>query len=224
MNQRSTNLYLLQITGEEQRSLEEKRWIYIWTSLVPLIGLSAAYTVQLHQPIQESFVVFGFPIVASMLVCSILWNLLGGYSQMVGYLAVILVSIVALAHNLTFALQPHLPELPLYINTGPYWTLSTNSGFILTFLPFRLAVRLVALLFSLVIAMPWVVNPVLFAPFVSPLIRSQAILLTLIIILISLAWYRNRFTERAVEAMMLRELMITDLFVPPSTLDKTSNK
>lgn len=225
MARSTADLYLLQLTGEEQRSLEEKRWIYIWTSLAPLIGLSAAYMVQLRQPTQDPFVVFGFPLVAPLLLCSILWNLLGGYSRMVGYLAVVLVSVIALAHNLTFVLKPNFPELPLYINTASYWTLATNAGFILTYLPFRVAASLVIFLFSLVVALPWVVNPAAFIPFAGPLLRSQAMLFTLLLTLISLAWYRARFTERAVEAMMLRELMITDLFVPALPASgKASNK
>ena len=217
MIRHNPEVYLLHLTGEEQRSTEDKRWIYIWTSLAPLIGLSVAYAVQLHQVVRDLYVLYGFPVVASLLMASVLWNLLGGYSRTVGYVAVVFVSLVTLTHNAIFALQPNFPALPLYVNTASYWTLAVNAGFILTFLRIRAAVVLVAALFLTVVCLPWLLNPVGFTPFAAPLVRSQAMLFTLLLTMVCLAWYRARFTERAAEALMLRELTFTDLFVLPET-------
>lgn len=221
MPRHNSDIHLLQLTGEEKRSIEDKRWIYIWTSLVPLCGMSAAYTAQIHlrQSVQDPYVVYGFPVVASLLMASALWNLLGGYSDMVGRVAVGLVLLVALAHNVIFVLHPNLPVLPVYVNTSSYWTLATNAGFIFTFLRIRPAVMLVTTLFGAVVALPWLLNPAVFLPFIGPLLRSQAMLLTLLLMMGCLAWYRARFTERATEALMLRELTLTDLFVPTTSMD-----
>ena len=214
MTRRNPDLHLLQLTGEDQRSLEDKRWIYIWMSLGPLIGQSVAYAVQLHQSVQDPFVIYGYPVVASLLMAGVLWNLLGGYSRTVGSVAVVLVSLVAVAHNVAFALHPNLPGMLLYLNTGSYWTLAINASYILTFMRIRPAATLIALLFVVAVVLPWLLNPAAFAPFAVPLLRSQATLLTLLITMGCLAWYRARFTERATEALMLRELALTDLFVP----------
>ena len=214
MTRQNPDLHLLQLTGEDQRSLEDKRWIYIWMSLGPLIGQSVAYTVQLHQAVRDPFVIYGYPVVASLLMAGVLWNLLGGYSRLVGSVAVVLVSLVAVAHSVAFALDPHLPGMLLYINTGSYWTLAINASFILTFMRIRPAATLIAALFVVVAALPWLLNPAAFAPFAVPLLRSQVTLLTLLVTMGCLAWYRARFKERAAEALMLRELALTDLFVP----------
>ena len=214
MPRRNPDLHLLQLTGEDQRSLEDRRWIYIWMSLGPLIGQSVAYAVQLRQSVQDPFVIYGYPVVASLLMAGVLWNLLGGYSRAVGSVAVVLVSLVAVAHNVAFALQPHFPGMLLYVNTGSYWTLAISASYILTFMRIRPAATLIAVLFVVAAVLPWRLNPAAFAPFAVPLLRSQATLLTLLVTMGCLAWYRARFTERATEALMLRELALTDLFVP----------
>lgn len=214
MTRQSPDLHLLQLTGEERRTIEDKRWLYIWTSLIPLVGFSAAYAAQLRQPVQDPYVASAFPVVAALLAASVLWNLLGGVSRAVGHVAVVLVALVALLHNVTFVLHPNFPALPLYVSTNSYWTLVTNAGFILTILRVGPAVALVAALYVVVVALPWILNPVTFAPFAAPLLRSQAMLLSVLITMCWLAWYRARFTERATEALMLRELSLTDLFVP----------
>ena len=214
MAERTHALHLLRLSGEEQRSLQDKRWFLIWTSLAPLIGLSAAYAVQLHQSVQDPYVIYGFPLVGSLLLCAVLWNLLGGYSLVVERLALVLSVLVALAHNVSFALKPNLPTPPLYVSSSSYWTLAAVAGFILLVLPITVAVRVIVLMFGAAVALPWLLNSSLFGPFAAALLRAQAMLLTLLLFLICLAWYRQRFVDRAMEALLLRELALTDLFAP----------
>lgn len=212
MANRDRDLYLLQLSGEEYRSLEDKRWIYIWTSIIPLVGLTITYFFQLSQPIQEPYVIYGFPIIGLLLITSVLWNIFGGFSPHIEKVVAVVVCLSTLAQNLSFVLKPDFPVHPLYINSGSYWTLALVAGFIFTALSLRQAIYAVCLLYLVVVSLPWLLNPHAFQPYAVPLFRSQGITATVLLMMGCLAWYRQRFVERATEALLLRRLALTDLF------------
>ncbi len=214
MTRSQQDLPMLLTTGEVQASLEDRRWFTIGLLLLPLIGLTASYVAELRQPVQEAYVIYLYPASALLLSGGVVWNLLRGPTVLADRLGLGLVGLTVLAQNVGFALEPHLPEHNLFINTGPYWGIATAAGAALTQLPLRLATRLVAGYFVLIASLPWLLNVQAFLPHAAPLIRAQSSCLTVLLGMISLAWYRMRFTERATEALLLRELTLTDLFAP----------
>jgi hypothetical protein len=209
---REHDLHLLHITGDERRSFEEKRWIFICLTLVPFISFTATYALQLTQPVQEPYVIYGYPIIMPLMIGSILWNLLGGYSRLAERVTVVILVVTALLHNLSFALQPTLPESPSFVGTASYWTLVLDATVIMLLLPARQAAALIMTLYAVCVALPWVLNFDAFRPYLLAMIRAQTVTFSVLLATLCLAWYRQRYVERAQEALMLRQLATTDLF------------
>ncbi|MGY2896723.1 hypothetical protein [Deinococcus sp. UYEF24] len=214
MNRSRQDLPTLLTTGEVQASLEDRRWFIIGLLLLPLIGLTASYVAELRQPVQEAYVIYLYPVSALLLSGGVVWNLLRGPAVLTDRLGIGLVGLAVLGQNVGFALEPHLPDHNLFVNTGPYWGVAMAAGAALIQLPLRPATRLVVGYFALLASLPWLLNAHAFLPHAAPLIRAQSSCLTVLLGMISLAWYRMRFTERATEALLLRELALTDLFAP----------
>lgn len=212
MDAREHDLHLLHITGDERRSFEEKRWIFVLLILSPLIGFTATYAVQLTQPVQEPYVIYLYPIMAPVMLGALLWNLLGGYSRLAERIAVAVQVALALLHNLSFALQPTLPDSPSFVGSASYWTLVLNACVILLLVPVQRAAWLVVTLYLVCVALPWTLNFDVFRPYLGAMIRTQGGVFSVLLAMLCLAWYRQRYVERAREALMLRQLAITDLF------------
>ncbi|GGJ77038.1 hypothetical protein [Deinococcus aquiradiocola] len=213
------DLHLLHITGDERRSFEEKRWIFVFLTLAPLIGLTATYAVQLTQPVREPFVMYSYPVMAPIMLGSMLWNLLGGYSRLAERITVVLLAVLAVLHNLSFALKPTLPESPSFVGSASYWTLVLHACVILLLLPVRQAGHLVGTLYLICVALPWVLNAETFTPYLGAMIRTQGATFSVLLAILCLAWYRQRYVDRAREALMLRQLAISDLFSSSGTQD-----
>ncbi|MCD0169454.1 hypothetical protein [Deinococcus sp. 23YEL01] len=212
MDAREHDLHLLHITGDERRSFEEKRWIFMLLLLSPLIGLTATYAVQLTQPVREPYVIYLYPVMAPVMLGALLWNLLGGYSRLAERITVVVQVALALLHNLSFALQPTLPDSPSFVGSASYWTLVLNACVILLLVPVQRAVWLVVTLYLVCVALPWALNFDVFRPYLAAMVRTQGMVLSVLLAILCLAWYRQRYVERAREAMMLRQLATTDLF------------
>lgn len=212
MDPRAHDLHLLHIAGDERRSFEEKRWIFICLTLVPFISFTATYALQLTQPVQEPYVIYGYPIIMPLMIGSILWNLLGGYSRLAERVTVVILAALVVLHNLSFALQPTLPESPSFVGTASYWTLVLDATVIMLLLPARQAATLVVTLYAVCVALPWVLNFDVFRPYLLAMIRAQTVTFSVLLATLCLAWYRQRYVERAQEALMLRQLATTDLF------------
>lgn len=212
MDAREHDLHLLHITGDERRSFEEKRWIFICLTLVPFISFTATYALQLTQPVREPYVIYGYPIIMPLMIGSILWNLLGGYSRLAERVTVVCLAVTAFLHNLSFALQPTLPESPSFVGTASYWTLVLDATVIMLLLPARQAATLIMTLYAVCVALPWVLNFDAFRPYLLAMIRAQTVTFSVLLATLCLAWYRQRYVERAQEALMLRQLATTDLF------------
>lgn len=212
MDAREHDLHLLHITGDERRSFEEKRWIFILLLLSTLIGFTATYAVQITQPVQELYVIYMYPIMAPVMLGALLWNLLGGYSRMAERITVVVQLVLGLLHNLSFALQPTLPDSPSFVGSASYWTLVLNACVILLLVPVRRAAWLVASLYLTCAALPWALNFEVFRPYLAAMVRTQGMTFSVLLTILCLAWYRQRYVERAREALMLRQLATTDLF------------
>ncbi|GGR74157.1 hypothetical protein GCM10008959_39250 [Deinococcus seoulensis] len=212
MDPRTHDLHLLHITGDERRSFEEKRWIFMLLLLSPLIGLTATYAVQLTQPVREPYVIYLYPVMAPVMLGALLWNLLGGYSRLAERITVVVQVALALLHNLSFALQPTLPDSPSFVGSASYWTLVLNACVILLLVPVQRAVWLVVTLYLVCVALPWTLNFDVFRPYLAAMVRTQGMVFSVLLAILCLAWYRQRYVERAREAMMLRQLATTDLF------------
>jgi len=213
------DLQLLHIAGDERRSFEEKRWIFVFLGLVPLIGMTATYAVQLTQPVREPFVMYLYPVLAPIGLGAMFWNLLGGYSRLAERITVAVLAVLAFLHNLSFALKPTLPESPSFVGSASYWTLVLDACVILLLLPVRQAVRLVVALYLVCAALPWLLNAKTFLPYLSAMIRVQSMTFSVLLAVLCLAWYRQRYVDRAREALMLRQLAISDLFGPTAHPD-----
>ncbi|MXV19615.1 hypothetical protein [Deinococcus xianganensis] len=214
MDTRDHDLYLLNVTGEERRSFEEKRWVFVLLTLIPLVTITTTYMVQLHQTVREPYIILLYPVLGPVMLAACLWNVLGGYSRAAENVTAAVLVVLALLHNLSFALAPLLPGTPSYVGTGSYWTLMLNAGTLLLLLPMRRAAGLVVGLSAACLALPWVLNFSAFTPYAGAMIRAQGNAVTVLLVLLCLAWYRQRFEDRAREALMLRQLMATDLLLP----------
>ncbi|WP_295821876.1 hypothetical protein [uncultured Deinococcus sp.] len=221
MDGREHDLHLLHITGDERAAFEEKRWIFVFLTLSPLIGLTATYAVQLTQPVREPFVMYAYPIMAPLMLGALLWNLLGGYSRVAERVTVVVLAALAILHNVSFAVQPTLPESASFVGSASYWTLVLHACVILLLLPVRRAAALVVTLYVICVALPWIVNFDVFRPYVAAMVRTQGATFSVLLAILCLAWYRQRYVDRAREALMLRQLVMTDLFVTQGTAGAT---
>lgn len=202
----------MHITGDERRSFEEKRWIFVFLTLIPLITLTATYAVQLKQTVREPYVIYLYPVIAPVMLGSLLWNLLGGYSRLADRITVVVLVVLSVLHNLSFALKPTLPESPSFVGSASYWTLELCACVILLLLPARQATRVVVGLYVVCVALPWVLNAETFRPYLGAMVRTQGGALSVLLAILCLSWYRQRYAERAREALMLRQLALSDLF------------
>lgn len=212
MDAREHDLHLLHITGDERRSFEEKRWIFVCLTLSPLITFTVTYAVQITQPVQEPYVIYVYPILAPMMLGVIVWNLLGGYSRVAERIVVVVQVVLALLFNLSFAVQPTLSVSPSFVNSASYWGLVLNACVILLLVPIRRAAWLVMALYVVCVALPWTLNFDAFRPHLAAMVRTQGGVFSVLLAILCLAWYRQRYVERAREALMLRQLATTDLF------------
>lgn len=189
----------------------------MFLTLVPLITLTATYAVQLKQTVREPYVIYSYPIIAPVMLGALLWNLLGGYSRLAERITVVVLIVLAVLHNLSFALQPTLPESLSFVGSASYWTLVLNACVILLLLPVRQAARLVVGLYLVCMALPWALNAETFRPYLGAMVRTQGAVLSVLLAILCLSRYRQRYVERAREALMLRQLALSDLFASAPT-------
>ena len=76
-------------------------------------------------------------------------------------------------------------------------------------------------LYVICVALPWIVNFDVFRPYVAAMVRTQGATFSVLLAILCLAWYRQRYVDRAREALMLRQLVMTDLFVTQGTAGAT---
>lgn len=198
------------VLSEASQFEESRRRVYLGATLLGAVVLVTVWALQMRQPDPELFVVFGHPPLLVMCLWVTVW-LLQRRPLIVAERVVFITNALAVLAQLSLAL-PLQRAAALDLSSSAYWMLVAVS--ILSFLMFsnRQALLLTGGFYSLAVLLPWLALGTRGqGPGAHPeLVRVQLTCGAILMLLSSLAWYRERYTFEHGERLGLEILANTD--------------
>ncbi|GMA17155.1 GGDEF domain-containing protein (plasmid) [Deinococcus metallilatus] len=187
-----------------------RRQVYFWALGLGSVILVATWVLQTRRPTPDPYVLYGHPVLLLQCLWAVVW-LLQRRSLLVAERVVFIVNSVAVLAQLFLSLLTRDNQV-LGLASGAYWMLVAVS--ILSYLMFstRQALWLSAAFYGLGVVLPW-------AALVSrgeglgaqpELARVQLTCGAILVLLYSLAWYRERFLVERGQRLTLEQLANTD--------------
>jgi diguanylate cyclase (GGDEF)-like protein len=193
------------------RQAEALRWrIYLGATVIGSAVLVSVWVLALGQPDPDLFVLYGHPALLLMCVWAVVW-LLQRRSLLVAERVVFVINALAILAQMALSLVTPDAEV-LDLTSAAYWMLVAVS--ILSYLLFstRGALWFSAGFYTLGVALPWTALGLRGQTLGDQpeLARVQLICGAILVLLYSLAWYRERFMLERGHRLTLEQLANTD--------------
>ncbi|GAA5512803.1 putative diguanylate cyclase DgcC [Deinococcus carri] len=187
-----------------------RRRVYLWATGLGGLILLLLWVLQLRRPAPDLFALYGYPVLLLECLWGLFW-LLGHRSLLVAERATFLLNALAVLAQLFLAVLTGDGQA-LTLSGNAYWLLVAVS--ILSYLMFsaRQGVWLSAGFYTLGVVLPWVALGLRGQPLpgAADLLRVQLSCGAILVLLYSLAWYRERFLLERGHRLTLEQLVNTD--------------